>query len=436
MQHTTDANLLQFAQDIGTLFPDAAVFVVDHERRLTFWSDGAERLLGFRRAAMLGQTCLAGNRCVECVSACGITRQTAISGNALRLRTADDAVIDVRKYAIGLRDAAGEFAGGLEVLFPAATTSPVPGGPMPDEAAFHGLIGSSPAMLAAFDLIRRVAATEMPVLIRGESGTGKELAARAIHAESPRHDGPFVALNCATLTASLLESELFGHVRGAFTGAVRDHRGVFERAQGGTLFLDEVAELPVELQAKLLRVLETGEFTPLGGERTLQSDVRIVTATHRALREEARSGRFREDLLYRLRVVPVFLPALRERPNDIPLLVRHLSARPVDTEALRALAAYPWPGNVRELKNALQYGMVMAGDGPITLRHLPPEINAGEAAGQSLPARPAGPRPGRRRPTSAEIERALQEGPSDLAELARHYGVSRTTLWRWRQARD
>jgi len=435
---------LALATDLSRLFPSAAVFAVDRERRIRFWSAGAEQLLGFAAGDVIGQTCLAGNRCIECLSGCGISRESQIDGVRLRLLTATGAEQPIRKHAIGFRDAEGYFDGGVEVLFAEAAplAAPLQTGRITEPAVFHGMAGSSPAMLAAFDLIRRVAATEMPVLIRGESGTGKELAARAIHAESPRHEGPFVALNCATLTSSLLESELFGHVRGAFTGAVRDHRGVFERARGGTLFLDEVAELPLELQTKLLRVLETGEFTPIGGEKTLQADVRIVTATHRALREEARGGRFREDLLYRLRVVPVFLPALRERPIDIPLLVRHLCDRPVDSEALQALVGHHWPGNVRELRNALQYGTVMAGDGPIALRHLPPEVLAGtrsSAAGTShTPAArsttwPAARRSGRVSP--AEVEATIGAANGDLAEAARRLGVSRTTLWRWRRNR-
>lgn len=434
---------LALAADLSRLFPSAAVFAVDRERRIRFWSTGAERLLGFAASEVIDQTCLAGNRCIECLSGCGISREPCIDGARLRLLTAAGVEQPVRKHAIGFRDAEGQFDGGIEVLF--AEVAPIaeilPTRRITEAAVFHGMAGSSPAMLAAFDLIRRVAVTEMPVLIRGESGTGKELAARAIHAESPRHDGPFVALNCATLTSSLLESELFGHVRGAFTGAMRDHRGVFERAKGGTLFLDEVAELPLDLQAKLLRVLETGEFTPIGGEKTLMADARIVTATHRALREEARGGRFREDLLYRLRVVPVFLPALRERPIDIPLLVRHLCDRPIDTDALRALVAYDWPGNVRELRNALQYGKVMAGDGPITLRHLPPEVAAaapplasGTSGGQPEARTVAWPTARRRkRLSAAAIEATIGAVDGDLAEAARRLGVSRTTLWRWRR---
>ncbi len=424
---------ISLAEDVALLLPDAAVFVVDRERRLRFWSKGAEQLLGYKQTDMLGQTCLAGNRCVECIEGCGISQQISVSGKSLILRTASGKEQRIKKYALGFRDESGAFDGGIEVLIGDTNSVTTAFSGIPEDTAFHGLVGASPEIRAACDLIVRVAVTEMPVLIRGESGTGKELAARAIHAESPRKKGPFVALNCATLTANFLESELFGHVRGAFTGAVRDHRGVFERAQGGTLFLDEVAELPIELQARLLRVLETGEFTPLGAEKTLHADVRIVTATHRALREEVRSGRFREDLLYRLRVVPIFLPPLRERSIDIPLLVRHLLDQPIETEALLALTAYTWPGNVRELRNALQYGKVMAGNSNIGLRHLPQEILSRAAPQKNTDTPTHAGRIKRTRPSFEEVAAAAASGEHKLEELAASFGISRTTLWRWRK---
>lgn len=221
---------------------------------------------------------------------------------------------------------------------------------------FHS---QSPEMQRMFSIIQRVAITEFPVLVRGESGSGKELVAQAIHDYSQRRNKVFIAINCAALNANILESELFGHVKGAFTGAIREHKGVFERAAGGTLFLDEIAEIPLELQAKLLRVLETGEFTPLGGEKSIKANVRIITATHRALREEAKLGRFRQDLLYRLRVIPIFVPPLRDRKEDIPLIVNFILSEQqtifqhtasLSNDALNALIDYDWPGNVRELK--------------------------------------------------------------------------------------
>ena len=232
------------------------------------------------------------------------------------------------------------------------------------------LVGKSPVLLEIFKTIGKVASSDVPVLITGESGTGKELVARALHAASARTEAPFVALNAAAIPRELLESELFGHERGAFTGAVEARAGRFREADRGTLFLDEIGDMPLELQAKLLRVLQSGELTPVGGRRTEHVDVRILAATHRDLDAEVRAGRFREDLLYRLRVVPIELPPLRERPEDIPILAEHFVARYAEElgtgtrwladETSRHLSAYTWPGNVRELENAVKRALVLS----------------------------------------------------------------------------
>lgn len=277
-------------------------------------------------------------------------------------------------------------------------------------------------------IIQKVAQTPFPVLVRGESGSGKELVAQAIHQCSQQKTQPFIAVNCAAFNANLLESELFGHVKGAFTGAIRDHKGMFERAAGGTLFLDEVAEIPLELQAKLLRVLETGEFTPLGGEKVLQSNVRIIAATHRSLREEARLGRFRQDLLYRLRVIPIFIPALRERKDDIPLLVsallkEHALHQPphVSTEAMNILVNYDWQGNVRELKNTLLYALTMIQEKScIEVEDLPRELII-----EHTPCNPD--------ITPENFKKLMQQHQNNLNTVASILKVSRSTLWRYRQ---
>ncbi|MDH3685523.1 MAG: sigma-54 dependent transcriptional regulator [Myxococcales bacterium] len=240
------------------------------------------------------------------------------------------------------------------------------------------LVGSSPAMLEVFKTIGRVSRSDVPVLITGESGTGKELVARAIHQASPRAEAPFIAVNAAAIPRELLESELFGHERGAFTGAVEARPGRFREARGGTLFLDEIGDMPPDLQAKLLRVLQSGEVTSVGGRQPEAVDVRILAATHRDLDKAILDGSFREDLLYRLRVVPVHIPPLRERPSDIPTLVHHFVARygselasgPIDVteRTVERLGAYDWPGNVRELENAIKRALVLA-----TANVLPPE---------------------------------------------------------------
>ncbi len=232
------------------------------------------------------------------------------------------------------------------------------------------LVGRSAALLDTFKTVGRLARSDVAVLITGESGTGKELVARAIHLASPRAEGPFIAVNAAAIPRELLESELFGHERGAFTGAIESRSGRFREASGGTLFLDEIGDMPIELQAKLLRVLQTGEVTPVGGRRAERVDARILAATHRDLDTEVRAGRFREDLLYRLRVVPLHLPPLRERTEDVPVLVEHFvaryaeeldaKARFVADDTLRLLTEHPWPGNVRELENAIKRALVLA----------------------------------------------------------------------------
>lgn len=300
----------------------------------------------------------------------------------------------------------------------------------------------TPQMFAMFSIIQRVASTQFPVLVRGESGSGKELVAQAIHDYSERRNRPFIAVNCASLNANILESELFGHVKGAFTGAIRDHKGVFERAAGGTLFLDEVAEIPLELQAKLLRVLETGEYTQLGGEKTLKSDVRIIAATHRALREEARLGRFRQDLLYRLRVIPIFVPPLRERKTDIPLIIKKIlqdnsllqgQSTPVLTHrAMQVMLQYDWPGNIRELKNTLLYALTMSqGRNYIDVHDLPYEISNIEHGDalitESLSSKNI---------SKELLAHLLEQYRKDLQKVADELNISRTTLWRYRKKWD
>jgi formate hydrogenlyase transcriptional activator len=245
----------------------------------------------------------------------------------------------------------------------------------PDEAACSGhhfgeIIGGSAALRRVLKQVETVAPTDSTVLIRGETGTGKELVARAVHNLSPRQGRTFVKLNCAAIPTGLLESELFGHERGAFTGAVGQRAGRFELAHGGTLFLDEVGDIPLELQPKLLRVLQEQEFERLGGAKTIKVDVRLVAATHRDLRKMVADGRFREDLFYRLNVFPVVLPTLRERCDDIPRLVRHFTqhfarrmGRRIETitsAAMDALVAYPWPGNVRELQNVIERAVILS----------------------------------------------------------------------------
>lgn len=250
--------------------------------------------------------------------------------------------------------------------------------------AAHGLVGESAAMDELLDFIARVGPVDSTVLLRGESGTGKELAAQALHRVSPRAEGPFVAINCASLSDSLLESELFGHERGAFTGAVERKTGKIEAASGGTLFLDEVGEMPATVQARLLRVLQERRFERVGGTRPIEADIRLVAATNRDLEAALRDGEFRDDLFYRLNVIACELPPLRKRRQDIPLLARHFAARHgerlhrtgvgLEPSALKALSAYDWPGNIRQLSNTVERALVLGDGEMIRLEDLPDEM--------------------------------------------------------------
>jgi len=315
---------------------------------------------------------------------------------------------------------------------------------MRTKQGFAGIVGREPRMQEIFETIRQLAEVKVPVVINGESGTGKELVAGAIHGEGPRAGKPFVTVNCGALPEGLLESELFGHVRGAFTGAYRDKKGRFEIADGGTLFLDEVADMPKVVQAKLLRVLQSGSFERLGDEKTVTVDVRVLSAANRDLRAEVAAGRFREDLFYRLSVVPIHVPPLRERRGDVPLLVEHFleqEAREgqrsdgVSRNALAVLVDYPWPGNVRELQSAIRFALIKSRGQMIRRSHLPPEVlrrAAPPARPADRPPSPAVPGSGRgRKLDPASVARALEESGGNKVRAARLLGVGRATLYRF-----
>jgi DNA-binding NtrC family response regulator len=313
-------------------------------------------------------------------------------------------------------------------------------GALKDRCRMGNLIGTSAVMQEVFSLAERVAHTDIPVLIRGESGTGKELVARAIHQASPRSEGPFVALNCAAIPETLLESEFFGHERGAFTGAVRARPGRFRQAQGGTLFLDEIAAMRVDLQAKLLRVLQEREIQPLGSTGSIRVDVRILAATGENLEEAIREKRFRDDLFYRLNVVPIQLPPLRERPDDIPLLVDHFlkvsagkfgrEGLGMQSEVMDRLQEHAWAGNVRELENCVERMVLLSRSDRLTAADLPPNVRQrpgpADAGGDGFQL----PASGVRLP---ELERelivqALRRSRGGLAPAARLLGISYKTL--------
>jgi transcriptional regulator with GAF, ATPase, and Fis domain len=261
------------------------------------------------------------------------------------------------------------------------------------DQSFAGIVGHDAKMQELFETIREVAEVDVPVFIQGESGTGKELVAAAIHNEGIRAKKPFVPVNCGALPEGLLTSELFGHVKGSFTGALRDKKGRFELANGGTLFLDEVIDLPKDMQSKLLRVLQEGTFERLGDEKTKSVDVRIISAANRDLKNEVKRGNFRDDLYYRINVVPIYMPPLRERKNDIPLLIDHFFSRivtdgsrdypEISDDAVSLLMDYHWPGNVRELENAIQFAIVKCRGRMILPKDLPIELQRHNVLGTS-----------------------------------------------------
>jgi two-component system response regulator HydG len=303
---------------------------------------------------------------------------------------------------------------------------------------FHGILGVSPSMTRVFDLIANAAGSDAPVIIFGESGTGKELAAEAIHENGPRKGKPFIKVNCAALSETLLESELFGHVKGAYTGAYRDREGRFEAAQGGDIFLDEIGDLPISTQVKLLRVLEGKVIERVGDHRPIPVDVRIISATNKDLRDLVDKGLFREDLFFRINVIPVHLPPLRERREDIPLLaeaffrrIKLKSGKPIQgisKETMEVLMGYDWPGNVRELRSVFEYAFVTCPENLIQPHHLPSGFYQG-FQGSRMITSPERASVNPRDRKKQELLDVLKQAKGNQSEAARILGVSRVTIW-------
>ncbi len=421
------------------LYKSTAIYIINSNQQVLYWSQGMVELSGLRQEDIVGKSCLPEYK---------ITDTDNHQETIIKISGTDGSNIKVKKIVQVLHDKENIFAGGLVLLailpksfafglLPKANAK----APNPELGSqnFQGILSRSPAMKDVFQIISNAAETEATVLVRGESGAGKELVAKAIHDISARHDRPFLAINCAALSSNLLESELFGHVRGAFTGAIKDHSGLFQRAHGGTLFLDEVAELPLELQAKLLRVIQERNYIPVGGDRSIEVDVRIVAATHRSLREEVKDGRFREDLMYRLRVVPIFIPPLRERREDISLLLWHFiyqhnaanfrKIEKIEPEAMRVLLDYTWPGNIRELHNVVEYAFAVGRGTTLRCSELPPEFREPRRANQQILSSV----PLSATEEIAAIRQALTQSKGMVTVAAQLTGMSRATFWRKRK---
>ncbi len=413
------------------------VFTVDTQWRITCFNKAAERITGYRREEALGKRCYEIFRSNLCKTDCPLrkTIQThrPLSGVEMQIVNKEGRRVPISVSTSLLIDREGEIMGGVEV-FRDLTLMKSLKKELEERYSFGNLVGKSEKMQKIYDLLEVVSDTDSNVLIVGETGTGKKLVARALHYNSSRREYPFVTISCAAIPENLLESELFGHEKGAFTGAVERKLGKFEVANGGTIFLDEIEELPKPLQAKVLRVIEDKEFERVGGTETIKVDVRIVAATNRNLKELVEEGKFREDLYYRLKVVTIVLPPLRERREDIPLLVEHFikhfnrkmerNIKGLSRSAMDIILDYDWPGNVRELENAIEHAFIHCRGEIIQPAHLPEEIvESKKVLGEEKKIRNI------KEIEKGIIQTALKEGKR-RKEIAEILGVSRSTLWR------
>ena len=406
-----------------------------------FFNTAAEKITGYARREVLGRFCAElFARETECEA--DVLRSVIFSGSVQRGRkgwisTKMGEQVPISTTYMALKNAAGKIIGGI-ATFNDMTLARQLDRVMLDRYAYKDMIGKDPKMRKIFDLVAVVSKTDATILIEGDTGTGKDLIAKVIHDSSARSKKPFVKVNCAALPHNLLESELFGFLKGAFTGAHQNRRGRFQEADGGTIFLDEIGDLSIGLQAKLLRVIEDKEFYRLGDSKTVRVDVRILSATNRDLEAMTKTGRFRQDLLYRLNVFRIKLPPLRERPEDLPLLIRHITRRlfaargapapDISNNAMRMLLAHDYPGNVRELENILQHAMIISPGNVLNASHLPASFVAKAAASLTMenPPKPV---------RSREAERVylidmLKKNNWNRTQTAKALNIHRATLWR------
>ncbi len=424
------------------------VMVVDPKGIIVAVNPSAEQVTGYSAQELIGQSC----RILDCTGCriigkgagrqwCGLYKVGGVRAKRCSIVHKEHRTITVIKNASILYDAQGEIIGAVETLKDMSDFVR-----QQDEIhllrrtlnldkGYHGILGRAPVMQALFEMIENVAQTEAPVLIHGESGTGKELVARAIHEAGDRQDKPYIKVNCAALNENLLESELFGHAKGAYTGADRSRVGRFEAAHQGTIFLDEVGDIPLSTQVKLLRVLEEKEIERVGEQIPVKVNVRIVSATNKNLESLIAKGQFREDLFFRINVVPLSCPPLRDRVEDIPAIVQGFIRQNVTKsgkkilgltpQAMEKMLHYDWPGNVRELRNAIEYAFVLCPSGGIDVRHLPPKILG------KTPKKPHRAKAAKSGPSEREaLLNALRQTNGNQSETGRILGVSRVTVWK------
>lgn len=431
------ARCISQRRNLETIFNSLTdgLVAVDRSLRVMNLNSALLDITGFSRPQALGATCGELFRPPEgerrCVLAGAIERGRMVQDLAMDIRRPDGEIRHIELTTHALQDDSGEPQGVVAIVKDRTEVQKL-------QSALRGpnryecLVGKNHRMRELYELVDDIAESDATVLITGESGTGKEMVAQAVHNRSHRRSGPFIKVNCSALSEGLLESELFGHVKGAFTGAIRDKKGRFEMADGGSLFLDEIGDIAPSVQIKLLRVLQEREFERVGGTETVKVDVRVIAATNRDLEQRRREGRFREDLYYRLYVVPIELPPLRDRKEDVPLLVEHFvkrfrertgkAIREVSPEAFGLLMDYDWPGNVRELENAIEHAFVKCHGDSIQESDLPRLMVRSVRGDVSSSGRPVS--------EKDRLMSVLEQTGWNRSRTARILGMHRTTVWR------